>query len=172
MAKNSGVVCPKYDVGGQAVMEGVMMRSPERTAVAVRQESGKIVVRVKPNKQLAKKYKFLGWPIIRGVVNFFMMMVLGIQTLTESAEMAGMEAEEPSEFEKKMAKRLGKSAEDVMMGAAVVLALAMSIGLFFVLPTLIESWIRHGMTGGVADAVLSGGQKLLLNPAPTRAAWA
>lgn len=163
MAKNSGVVCPKYDVGGQAVMEGVMMRSPERTAVAVRQESGKIVVRVKPNKQLAKKYKFLGWPIIRGVVNFFMMMVLGIQTLTESAEMAGMEAEEPSEFEKKMAKRLGKSAEDVMMGAAVVLALAMSIGLFFVLPTLIESWIRYGMTGGVADAVLSGGQKLLLN---------
>ena len=122
MAKNSGVVCPKYDVGGQAVMEGVMMRSPERTAVAVRQESGKIVVRVKPNKQLS-----------------------------------------PASLKKKMAKRLGKSAEDVMMGAAVVLALAMSIGLFFVLPTLIESWIRHGMTGGVADAVLSGGQKLLLN---------
>ncbi len=163
MAKNSGAACPKYDVGGQAVMEGVMMRSPERTAVAVRQENGKIVVRVKPNKQLSKKYKILGWPIIRGVINFFVMMVLGIQTLTESAEMAGMEVEEPSEFEKKIAKTLGKSAEDIMMVLAVVLALALSIGLFFIVPTLIESWIRIGMTGGAADAVLSGGQKLLLN---------
>lgn len=163
MAKKEGGACPAFDVGGQAVMEGVMMRSPERTAVAVRQESGKIVARVTPNKQLSKKYKILGWPIIRGVVNFFMMMILGIKTLTDSAEMAGMEAEQPSEFEKKVASKLGKSAEDVMMGLAVVLALALSIGLFFIVPTLIESWIRHGMTGGVEGALLSGGQKLLLN---------
>ncbi len=128
MAKKKSGACPAFDVGGQAVMEGVMMRSPERTAVAVRQENGRIVARVTPNKQLSKKYKILGWPIIRGVVNFFMMMILGIKTLTDSAEMAGMEAEQPSEFEKKMASKLGKSAEDVMMGLAVVLALALSIG--------------------------------------------
>lgn len=163
MAKKEQSSCAKFDVGGQAVMEGVMMRSPERTAVAVRQENGRIVARVKPNRQLAKKYKVLGWPIIRGVVNFIMMMVLGIQTLTESAEMAGMEAEEPSEFEKKLASKFGKRAEDVMMGVAVVLALALSIGLFFVLPTLVESWIKHVMTGGSAEVMLSNGQKLLLN---------
>ena len=163
MASKSGVSCPKFDVGGQAVMEGVMMRSPERTAVVVRQENGKIVARVKPNKQLSKKYKILGWPIIRGVVNFIMMMVLGVQTLTESAEMAGMEVEEPSAFEKKMAKTLGKSVEDVMMVLAVVLALALSIGLFFVVPTLIESGLRHLMTGGAEGVLLSTWQKLLLN---------
>ena len=163
MASKSGVSCPKFDVGGQAVMEGVMMCSPERTAVVVRQENGKIVARVKPNKQLSKKYKILGWPIIRGVVNFIMMMVLGVQTLTESAEMAGMEVEEPSAFEKKMAKTLGKSVEDVMMVLAVVLALALSIGLFFVVPTLIESGLRHLMTGGAEGVLLSTWQKLLLN---------
>lgn len=163
MANKSGAACAKFDVGGQAVMEGVMMRSPERTAVAVRQENGRIVARVTPNKQLSKKYKILGWPIIRGVVNFIMMMVLGVKTLTDSAEMAGLEVEEPSEFEKKMAKTLGKSAEDVMMGLAVVLALALSIGLFFVVPTLIESGLRGLMTGGAEGALLTTGQKLLLN---------
>lgn len=163
MAKTEKASGDRFDVGGQAVMEGVMMRSPERTAVAVRQENGRIVARVKPNNQLTKKYKVLGWPIIRGVVNFIMMMVLGIQTLTESAEMAGMEAEEPSEFEKKLAGKFGKRAEDVMMFTAVVLALALSIGLFFVLPTLAESGIKHLMTGGSAEVMLSGGQKLLLN---------
>ena len=138
MASKSGVCCPKFDVGGQAVMEGVMMRSPERTAVVVRQENGKIVARVKPNKQLSKKYKILGWPIIRGVVNFIMMMVLGVQTLTESAEMAGMEVEEPSEFEKKMAKTLVKSVEDVMMVLAVVF-MAVKPLLFALTPSL--GWV-------------------------------
>lgn len=163
MGKKAKSAGPTFDVGGQAVMEGVMMRSPERTAVAVRQENGRIVARVQKNRQLSKKYKFLGWPIIRGVVNFVMMMVLGVKTLTDSAEMAGMEAEEPSEFEKKVAGKLGKSAEDIMMALAVALALAMSIGLFFIVPTLIEAWIKHMMTGGVAGAALSGGEKLLLN---------
>lgn len=163
MAKENGAACAKFDVGGQAVMEGVMMRSPDRTATAVRQPDGKIVVRVKPNKLVGSKYKFLKWPIIRGVVNFILMMVMGVQTLTESAEMAGMEAEEPSEFEKKLAGKLGKSVEDVVMVLAVVLALALSIGLFFVVPTLVESLIKHLMTGGDAAVLLSGGQKLLLN---------
>ena len=153
----------KLTVGGQAVMEGVMMRSPDRTAVCVRQPSGKIVARVKENVPLAKRFKPLGWPIIRGVVNFVFMLVIGVRTLTESAEMAGLDAEEPTEFEKKLAARFGKSAEDLMMGVAVVLALGLSIGLFFIVPTLVESLIKHIMTGGNPDILLSYGQKLGLN---------
>lgn len=131
-----------YSVGGQAVMEGVMMQGKDTIALAVRQPDGKIALRTKPRKILSKKYPVLGWPIIRGVVNFIMMLVVGMKTLTESAEMAGEQMEEPSKFEKKVASILHMNAEDVMMVFAVILALALAIGMFFVIPTALESWIR------------------------------
>ncbi|MBQ2955717.1 MAG: DUF1385 domain-containing protein, partial [Clostridia bacterium] len=129
-------------VGGQAVMEGVMMQGPEKIAMAVRRPDGKVALTVKPVKKLADKYPFLGWPIIRGVVNFCAQMYSGVKMLTESAEMAGMDEEEPSELEKKIAKFLHMKLDDVMMLFAVVLAMVLAIGLFFVVPTAVESLLK------------------------------
>ncbi len=143
-------------VGGQAVMEGVMMMGPEKIALAVRRPDGKIELRLKPRKYLSKKYPILGWPIIRGVVNFVTQLYVGMKTLTESAEISTGETEEPSEFEKKLAKALHIKAESLTMGLAVVLALAMAIGLFFLLPTAIESLFKRFIPSRTVTNLLGG----------------
>lgn len=152
----------KISVGGQAVMEGVMMKGPEHTAIAVRKENGKIVYRVKPVKPLAKKYPVLGFPIIRGVVNFVVMLVSGMKTLTESAEMAGLDVEEPSEFEKKVAKALHMKPDDVMMLLAVILAVVLAIGLFFLIPTAIESFMKRYISSNALRTVLGGVLRIVM----------
>ena len=73
----------RTSIGGQGVLEGVMMRSPEKTAIAVRRESGEIVTQKQDSQSLSTRYKILGVPIIRGVVNFIEMMVSGVKTITD-----------------------------------------------------------------------------------------
>ena len=143
-------------VGGQAVIEGVMMQGPKTIALAVRQPNGKVALRTKPRKILSEKYPILGWPIIRGVVNFVTQLYSGMKTLTESVELSGGEAEEPSEAEKKIAKAFHMKPADVMMIVAVVLALALAIGLFFVLPTAIESLLKRFIENRFALNLLGG----------------
>ena len=143
-------------VGGQAVIEGVMMQGPKTIALAVRQPNGKVALRTRPRKILSEKYPILGWPIIRGVVNFVTQLYSGMKTLTESVELSGGEAEEPSEAEKKIAKVFHMKPADVMMIVAVVLALALAIGLFFVLPTAIESLLKRFIENRFALNLLGG----------------
>ena len=127
-------------VGGQAVMEGVMMKSPTGIAMAVRKPDGTIATQYKPQTSRAQKGTFLGLPIVRGVVTFVESLSVGMGTLTESAKLIGEEIdEEPTKFEKWLAEKLGKSVESVIMGFAVILAVCLAVGLFFVLPTLISS---------------------------------
>ncbi len=147
---------PVGSVGGQAVMEGVMMQSPDRIAMAVRRPDGKVELRVRARKILSKKYPILGWPIIRGVVNFVYQLYDGMKTLTASAEIAGGEAEEPSKFEKKVARALHMKPEDVMMAFAVALAIALSILLFFVLPTGLEALIKKVISSRVLLNIIGG----------------
>ena len=148
--------CPIGSVGGQAVMEGVMMQSPSRIAMAVRRPDGKVVLRVRERRILSKKYPILGWPIIRGVVNFVYQLYDGMKTLTASAEIAGGEVEEPSKFEKKVAGLLHMKPDDVMMVFAVVLAIALSILLFFVLPTGLETLIKRVVSSRVLLNIIGG----------------
>ena len=143
-------------VGGQAVMEGVMMQGPDRVALAVRRSDGKVVLKVKPLKQPKDKYPILGWPIIRGVVSFCYQLYNGMKTLTESAEIAGEEMEEPSKFEKKFAEVFHMKADDVMMVFAVILALLLSIVLFFVIPTAIETLLRRFISSRVLLNIIGG----------------
>ena len=132
-------------VGGQAVMEGVMMKSPTGIAMAVRKPDGTIVTQYKKAKSRAQKGTFYGLPIVRGVVAFVESLSIGMGTLTESAKLAGEEIdEEPTRFEKWLAEKLGKSVEAVIIGVAVVLAVILAVGLFFVLPTLLSSLILGG----------------------------
>ena len=90
------------DIGGQAVMEGVMMQSPsdESIAIAVRRPNGRIMVTCKHNEPLSKKHKWMGLPLIRGCVNMVVMLKMGMETLDKSTQMLGVMEEEPSKFEK------------------------------------------------------------------------
>ncbi|MPM75716.1 hypothetical protein SDC9_122710 [bioreactor metagenome] len=124
-------------IGGQAVLEGVMMKAPDAVAIAVRKPSGEIVTQYTKYDPPSKKHRWMGWPIIRGVVNFVDMIKLGVNTISYSAKVLEIDEEKPSKVDQYVAKKTGKAAEDVMMSFAVVLSLALSIGLFFVLPTLI-----------------------------------
>lgn len=133
----------RSSVGGQAVLEGVMMKNPEGgVALAVRKPDGSIETEYSVKKSRAQKGTVLGFPVIRGAVVFIESLVGGMETITRSAELYGNEeVEEPSRFEKWLGEKLGKSAMDIAMAVAVVLALALSVGLFFFLPTLFSGLI-------------------------------
>ena len=140
----------KVYIGGQAVMEGVMMKAPDRMGIAVRRASdGGIETFTKPVDAAAKKHKVLGWPFVRGVVNFIESLTEGMKTITKSAEMIGDESmqEEPSKFEKWLSKVTGKDVMDIVMFVAVLLAIVLAVGLFFVLPSLAGSLFNHLLPG-------------------------
>lgn len=144
MSKNN-CEAKRCKVGGQAVMEGVMMKSPKGIAMAVRTGDGSIVSEYKPAESKIKKGTFLGTPVIRGVAAFIDSMVTGMKTLTRSAELYGEDIsnEEPSKFEKFLAEKLGKSVEDIAIGIGVILAIVLSIFLFFYLPVQGADLILH-----------------------------
>lgn len=138
-------------VGGQAVMEGVMMKSPDGIAVAVRMGDGTIATEYKPMRSKAQKGTFLGLPVVRGVVAFVESLSTGMKTLTDSAKLAGEDIdEEPTKFEKWLSEKLGKSVENIVIGLAVIIAVLLCVGLFFVLPTLVSSLI-FGAGEGAAE---------------------
>lgn len=129
------------DVGGQAVLEGVMMRSPEYIAISVRRPDGSIVTKREPYVSPAQKHKWMGKPVIRGAVSLFTMLSSGMKTITDSADMLGEEQEEPSRFEKWLSRVFGKSIDKIVMGVAVLLAVVFSLGLFVLLPNLLVEFI-------------------------------
>lgn len=137
MAKEK-TTCPRVDIGGQAVLEGVMMKGPEAIAIAVRRPDQTIVVKRETYTPLSKKHKWMGWPFVRGIVNMATMLVTGMKTLEDSTNMLGVMDEEPSKFEKWLAAKLGKGIDKIVMAVAVVLAVILSVGLFIALPSLVE----------------------------------
>ena len=152
-------------VGGQAVMEGVMMKSPTGVALAVRRADGTIATRYDNWTTKAKKGTFLGLPIVRGVVTFIETLSTGMNTLTESAKLAGEDIEEePTKFEKWLSEKLGKSVESIVIGLAVILAIALSVGLFFLLPLGISSLIfgKAASVAGVWKSLTEGLVRLII----------
>jgi uncharacterized protein YqhQ len=153
-------------VGGQAVLEGVMMRTPAGgVAVAVRKSDGSIVTEYTEYPTRAKKGTFLGWPVVRGVVAFVESLVTGMRITMRSAELFGEEEaqEQPSRFEVWLAEKLGKSAMDIMMGVAVVLAVLLALGLFFFLPTFVTQLIPwHETARTIWKSLTEGGVRLLI----------
>ncbi|MCL1855304.1 MAG: DUF1385 domain-containing protein [Clostridia bacterium] len=142
MTKDKAGSNKRVDIGGQAVMEGVMMKAPEAIAVAVRRPDQTIVVKHSPYQPPAKKHPWMGWPFVRGVINMVSMFSLGLKTLEQSTKMLGVLDEEPSKFELWLSKKLGKGIDKIIMGFAMVLAIALSIGLFFVLPELFARLLK------------------------------
>jgi len=132
----------RCSVGGQAVMEGVMMRTMTGgIALAVRKADGTIETEYTPKKETSKN-PILKWPVVRGVVAFVDSLSTGMKMMTRSAELFGETIEEePSRFEKWLAKKTGKSAMDIAIAVAVVLAVGLALGLFVLLPSLITQLI-------------------------------
>ena len=128
-------------VGGQAVLEGVMMKAGKRTVTTCRKDNGELAVYDNEFVSIRQKHKFLGLPFIRGVVNFIEMMVLSMKTLNASADALGIEEEEEGKFEKWCKDRLGAKATDVIMIFALILGLGLSIFLFKFLPI----WCADGI---------------------------
>lgn len=137
-------------VGGQALIEGVMMQGPKGIATAVRQENGNILVEHHEFKHAREKVKFLGWPIIRGIVAFIESMILGYKMLMYSAEASGMEDMEDVEmnkFEKWLTDKLGDKFMDIIMGIATVLGFALAILIFFFLPVFVFNQLNKWTDG-------------------------
>ena len=128
-------------VGGQAVLEGVMMKAGDRTVTTCRKPDGTLAVVDNSFKSIRSKNKFFNLPLIRGVVSFIESMVLSVKTLGASADAMGLEEEEPSKFEKWLAKKFGANIIDFVMILSVILGLALSVLLFVFLPI----WVTAGI---------------------------
>ena len=132
------VSCSRFNkVGGQAVLEGVMMKAGPRTVTTCRRDDGSLYVHDGSFVSVRKKHKWLNIPILRGVVNFVEMMILSVKTMNVSAEAIGLESQEPGRFEKFLKKKFGIAITDFVMVLGVVLGLALSLFLFMFLPTVI-----------------------------------
>ena len=129
-------------VGGQAVIEGVMMRGQNGIATAVRNPEGNIVVNHDHSVPLSKKHKVLSWPLVRGAVALIDSMKIGIKSLNWSASIFG-EDEEPSRFDKFLKDKFGEKGEKIIETITMIFSLSLSILLFFVVPTLITGLLRN-----------------------------
>ncbi|MBQ3866671.1 MAG: DUF1385 domain-containing protein [Clostridia bacterium] len=137
MANNDS--CPRRGkVGGQAVLEGVMMRGPSCYTTAVRKPDGTIVRDNHPN-EIKKKNAFLRLPVVRGVVSFVQSLILSFSTLSFAAE--ALNVEEETKFEKWLSRHFGKSLTSVVMGIGTVLGLLLGVGLFILLPAFLSRLI-------------------------------
>ena len=126
----------KYtSIGGQALIEGIMMRGNDKTAMAVRRPDGEIEIRYLNFTPIARKYKFLGLPIIRGVVNYIESMIWGYRSLMLSADISGFAQED--------GEKPSNTAMAVIMSVASVLAVVLSVFLFMYLPALIFDGINY-----------------------------
>ncbi len=138
-------------IGGQALIEGILMRGPDKQAIVVRSPEG-LVIQEEPLKLIKDRYPILGWPLIRGSVTFLDSMVRGVKALMFSADYFPEEAgvEEPSKFEKWLDQKLGnEKMEKVVIGFSVVVAVCFSVGIFMLLPTFLASFVEL-----VTDSVL------------------
>jgi uncharacterized protein YqhQ len=144
----------KTSIGGQALIEGIMMRGPKKQAIVCRKPDGTLESKVDELKLIKDKYPILGWPIIRGSVNFISSMVNGVKALTYSAEfLPEDEQEEPSKFDKWIEEHVGgEKADKIIIGVAVFMGIALSVGLFILLPTLLA---------GLLDGIIKN--RILIN---------
>ena len=148
----------KTMIGGQALIEGIMMRGPKKDAVVVRGKDG-LTVDV-TNRKVYKPGSFPTWPLIRGAVSFFDAQVMGVKALMKSADLAPEEYtqdEQPSKFDLWLEKKLGNEKfQQVIVGIAVALGMCMSIGLFFLLPMIVSSFFTGIIENLVVLHLLEG----------------
>jgi len=160
--KENSNCCEKFKtmIGGQALIEGIMMRGPEKDAIVIRGKDG-LTVEVSQRKLNPPK-SFKNWPFFRGMFSFFDSQVTGVKALMRSADLAPeeyVEEEQPSKFDLWLEKKLGNEKfQQVVIGIAVAMGLGLSIGLFFLLPMIIggffDKWIHNTLTLNLVEGVI------------------
>ncbi len=135
----------RTSIGGQALIEGILMRGPEKQAIVVRDQDGNLVEKVEELHLIKERHPALGWPLVRGTVNFLDSMIKGVKALMYSADFYPEdEAAQPSKFDLWLEKHLSsKKLEGALIAFATFLGVGMSVLLFLVLPTFITGGILH-----------------------------
>lgn len=148
---------PKHitSIGGQALIEGVMMRGPKKIAIAVRKPDNEIELKVDDLNTLAMKNKFFGLPFIRGVVGLIEAMTIGTKALMYSAEFYP-EDEEVSSKESFTQKLFGDKAEDVEITLAVIFSVLLSVGVFMILPTIVTNFFKTMVESSLVLNLIEG----------------
>ena len=146
----------KTTIGGQALIEGIMMRGPDKDAIVVRTKEGLHIETVPRKKNPPKSWKNL--PFIRGIFNFFDAQVVGIKALLRSADLAPEEMqEEPSKFDRWLEKKLGNEAfQKAIVGIAMFMGLGLSVVLFFLLPMIIGGLFDRWITSNLGVNLIEG----------------
>lgn len=152
--------CKYVSIGGQALIEGIMMKSPEKTAIAVRQKNGEIDVSFVEEKHLRDKYRVFGLPVLRGVVNFIETMIVGYKALMFSADKSGFTEIEEEENGKEPTK-ISEKVMNVVMVVAAVLGVALAVVLFMLLPRLAVDGLRFVFRTDFSPVVRSGIEQLI-----------
>ena len=155
--KDQQQCCEKFKtmIGGQALIEGIMMRGPEKDAVVIRNMDG-MNVEVTPRK-IRPKNSVLNLPFLRGVCNFFDAQVTGVKALMRSADLSPEETEEPGKLDLWLEKKLGNEGfQKVLVGAAVAMGLGMSVVLFFLLPMIVSSFFDRWIPNVLILNLLEG----------------
>lgn len=141
-------------IGGQAVIEGVMMKNKDQYAVAVRKPDQTIETKVEIYESLGERIPFFRIPIVRGVVNFIESLVIGMKTLTYSASF--YEEDEETQEDSQAEKATKKGGEGILMFFSVMISVILAVGLFILLPAWISEYIRRGIDNNVVVALLEG----------------
>lgn len=160
MAKKEKQCGFRTSIGGQALIEGIMMQGPKKRAIVVRGENG-LVVKEEEIKFIKDKYPILGWPLVRGCVNFLSSMSNGVRALMFSAEQMPLEEQEAQEskIDKWINEHFsGEKAEKLMIGVAMVIGIGLAVVLFMLLPTLIAgvftSFIKSRILMNLIEGVI------------------
>jgi uncharacterized protein YqhQ len=163
--KDAQLCCEKFKtmIGGQALIEGIMMRGPEKDAIVVRTgEELKVEI---SDRKVRPKNSPLNWPFIRGVVGFFDAQVTGVKALMRSADLSPEETvqEEPSKFDLWLEKKLGNEKfQNILIGGAVFMGLCMSVLLFFLLPMILVGFVDRWIQSNVVIHLLEGLVRMLI----------
>ena len=148
-------------IGGQAVLEGIMMKNKERYSVAVRKPDGEIEVHTGEHAGIGSRSARAKRPLLRGVVNVVASLVLGMETLTYSAGFYEEEDEqEPGAFERFLLNVFGERAEKIVMGVTVAFSIVMAVGIFMVLPYFVSGFFRDYIVSNTLLAILEGAIRL------------
>ncbi len=156
--------CKKTTIGGQALIEGILMLGPEKAAIAIRKADGEIELKVEDAVSLKTKYKILNLPFIRGAIGLFESMKRGISALNYSASFEPEETdEEPGKLDKWLDKKFGwEKVEKFLLGAATVMGVVIPIVLFVLLPTLLAGFMDKYTGSGIWRNLLEGAIRIVI----------
>jgi len=153
----------KTSIGGQALIEGIMMRGPSKISIVVRNRDG-LVEKTEEYHPIKEKYKMFGLPFIRGIVNFGSSMKIGVRSIMFSADqMPEDEQEETSKFDRWIEEKLGsEKAEKIIITIGVVLGVVLSVGLFMLLPTFLAGFATEYVENVILRNLIEGALRITI----------